>query len=86
MSCEQSPLRLTVVAEVLVELSAEIEELGTALCRDPVFVGTHLHTLQAIDLIGQKQRTLASLLTTGMHADAIEDIGIEQLRRKFSTR
>ena len=83
MNFQQSPSNLSVVAEVLIELSAEIEVLGTALCRDPGFAGTHLKELQAIDLISQKQRTLAILLETGFCERVVDGIGIKELRSRF---
>ena len=40
-------------------------------------------TLQAIDMIGQKQRSLASLLTADCPAASIEKIAIDALRERL---
>lgn len=76
--------QLAAVAEVLCELGAEIEALGTALCQDPALAGRHMHELQAIDLIAQKQRSLASLFAAGLTDCAINAVGIETLRVRLT--
>ena len=57
--------KFTAMAEVLGELGSEIEALGEVLCRDEDFAARHMRELQAIDLIAQKQRALASLIGAG---------------------
>lgn len=71
------------MAEVLGELGAEIEALGEVLCRDEDFAGRHMRELQAIDLIAQKQRVLASILTHGFSASEMQRISLDALRHRF---
>jgi hypothetical protein len=71
------------MAEVLAELGAELEALGEVLCRDPDFAGRHLRELQAIDLIAQKQRALATILAAGFSAAEMRRINLETLRSRF---
>jgi hypothetical protein len=71
------------MAEVLGELGEEIEALGEVLCRDEDFAGRHMRELQAIDLIAQKQRVLASILTHGFNATEMRRISLDALRQRF---
>jgi hypothetical protein len=71
------------IARILDELSTEIEELGAALCADPVFCDRHIESLQAIDLIAQNQRWLAELLRADCHDTAVHGIGVEALQARF---
>lgn len=75
---------LTTVADVLHELSAEIEALGTVLCEDMAVLTQHTRTLQAIDLIAQKQRWLATLLRADCPLSAVNTIGVEDLKARFA--
>lgn len=71
------------MAEVLGELGSEIESLGEVLCRDEDFAARHMRELQAIDLIAQKQRVLASILSHGFNATEMRRISLEALRHRF---
>ena len=71
------------MAEVLGELGTEIEALGEVLCRDEGFAGRHVRELQAIDLIAQKQRALAAILSAGFSEQEMRRITIEALRSRF---
>jgi len=75
---------LTTVADVLRELATEIEALGTVLCLDRAVLGRHMGTLQAIDLIAQKQRWLATLLQADCPLSAVDTIGVETLKARFA--
>jgi len=76
---------LTTVADVLTELAAEIEELGTTLCMDSHIINHHVGTLQSIDLIAQKQRWLATLLQADCPLSAVHTIGVEALKARFAS-
>ncbi len=78
------PEHLIAVADVLVELSEEIEELGEQLCSDPAIIVPHLALLQAIDLIAQKQRWLATLLLADCPITAVSNIAVDALRERLS--
>ena len=71
------------IAKVLVELSAEIETLGNLLCSDSSFAMQHMEELQAIDLISQKQRSLATLLEADCPKSAMSGIGLDGLVRRL---
>ena len=74
---------LTTVSDVLNEIATEIEDLGAALCCDPVVIAGHVTKLQAIDLIAQKQRWLATMLRADCPLTAIDTIGVDALRARF---
>jgi CheY-like chemotaxis protein len=71
------------IAVVLEELSQDVEALGAALCSDMDIAMRHMDTLQAIDLIAQKQRSLASLLTSDCPEAGVERIAIDTLRERM---
>lgn len=75
---------LSEIAEVLLELCSEIEELGASLCRDPALMQAHIADLQAIDHIAQKQRALASLLTAECPVTALDSITLEDLKERLA--
>jgi len=72
-------------AEVLAELSAEIEQLGAELCTSTEIVSTHMSTLQGIDLIAQKLAALANMLAADCPTTALEQVRLEALRKRFFT-
>ena len=55
------------IATVLEEMSRDVEALGAALCVDMTIAMRHVDTLQAIDLIAQKQRSLAAAQIPGRY-------------------
>lgn len=71
------------MAEVLNELGTEVEALGEVLCRDAAFADRHCRELQAIDLIAQKQRALASILAAGFSEHEMRRISLDALRERF---
>ncbi len=71
------------IAVVLEELSQEVEALGAALCTDMDIALRHMDVLQAIDLIAQKQRSLAMLLEADCPTAHIEHIAIDTLRDRM---
>ncbi|MCW1383031.1 hypothetical protein OLX02_09365 [Novosphingobium sp. KCTC 2891] len=71
------------IAVVLEELAQEVEALGAALCVDMDVAMRHMDTLQSIDLIAQKQRSLAALLDADCPAEQVEKIAIDTLRERM---
>ncbi|MCW1985973.1 UNVERIFIED_ORG: hypothetical protein M2348_001705 [Sphingomonas sp. R1F5B] len=71
------------IAVVLEELALEVEDLGGRLCTDMDVAARHMDVLQAIDLIAQKQRSLARLLEADCPITAIEQIGLDVLRDRM---
>jgi hypothetical protein len=81
-----TPNRLVTLgtAEMLAELSCEVESLGNALCSDADLVARHLSSLQAVDLIAQKLCGLAELLAADCAATGIARLRLESLRERFA--
>lgn len=79
MSFEDFRLHAAAAAQVLADLSQEIEQLGADLCADPAVALHHLEALQAIDLIAQKQRSLAQMLEADCPKTAVSGIGLDAL-------
>jgi hypothetical protein len=71
------------IALVLEELSQEVEALGAALCSDTAVAVRHMDSLQAIDMIAQKQRSLAALLRADCLETEVERIGLDILRERM---
>lgn len=76
-------LRLNAVADVLTELAEDIELLGGVLCADGALAQRHMQELQTIDLIAQKQRTLADLVRSDCAISALHAIGLEDLKLRL---
>jgi len=79
----QTPSHLQTAADILVEMSEEIEALGAMLCTDPLVLGNHMAALQGIDLMAQKQRWLAAVLSAESHDDEVARISVDSLRERF---
>ena len=71
------------IALVLEELAQEVETLGASLCGDIDVAMRHMDSLQAIDLIAQKQRSLAKLLNADCLETEVERIGLDILRERM---
>lgn len=70
-----------------VELAARhIEHLGAALVGDPAFLHRHGASLQALDLINQNLRHLASVVSAADKEAAAEEISLEELRRRLTRK
>ncbi len=80
---DQHGLHLKAVADVLLDLSIDIEALGTALCANVEVVQRHVQELQTIDMIAQKQRSLAAVLQADCPRTAMSDISLEELRTRL---
>lgn len=74
---------LAAVADVLHELSDDIEMLGAVLCTDSSLMACHMQELQTVDLIAQKQRALAMLLRADCPVSALSTIGLDDLKRRL---
>ncbi|HEX9947299.1 MAG TPA: hypothetical protein VGA98_07150 [Allosphingosinicella sp.] len=67
-----------------VELAARhIEQVGDALVGDPAFLHRHGAALQALDLINQNLRHLASVVAAADKEAAAERISLQELRRRL---
>jgi hypothetical protein len=84
MNGSASRLDPELLAGVLTELAQEIEALGAHLCADPAIAASQCETLQAIDLIAQKQQALATIVKADCAGCAISRVGIETLERKLA--
>lgn len=83
MSTPETRRHLNAIAEILAELADDIELIGASLCKDPEFVEGRFSELQGIDLIAQKQKSLATLLRADCPVTALEQIGLEELRGRL---
>lgn len=79
----EAKAHLLAVAHILAELSKDMESLGEVLCTDPTFAHRHMVELQAIDLISQKQRSLAAMLEADCPVSAVASVGLEELASKL---
>ena len=80
-----SEAHLKEMALMLGEISAQLEKLGEVLCHDPEFVNRHVQELQAIDLIAQKQRALATMLGAECPTSALAEVGLEEVVTRFKS-
>lgn len=76
-------LYLAEVAAILDELSHEIEALGETLCTNAAVVSQHLHELQAIDRIAQKQRSLTALLLADCMVSAAAEVRLDEVAERL---
>lgn len=64
---------LEIVARELAAIANDIETIGAQLCSDNAVVSAHATSLQAIDLISQRQLAIARLIVaTDFHAALAE--------------
>lgn len=73
-------------AQILAELSAEVEALGARLCTDPAVIARHITELQVIDAIAQKQLHLAQLLLAECPHAAVDAMGVDAVKLRISER
>jgi hypothetical protein len=74
------------IAEEVELVARHIEQVGDALVCDPAFVHRHGATLQALDLINQNLRHLASVVAAADKEVAAEAISFEELRRRLTRK
>lgn len=82
----QSTMTMKLRLQIADELDCarqEIERLGEVLCSDPALVAGHMNSLQALDMIGQQQLALASILRADDPTGAIAHTPLEQLRERL---
>ncbi|HEX8238855.1 MAG TPA: hypothetical protein VF574_03845 [Allosphingosinicella sp.] len=72
------------VAEEMELAARHIEQVGDALVSDPAFLHRHGATLQALDLINQNLRHLASVVAAADKEAAAGRISLEELRRRLT--
>lgn len=77
------PRHLSGIAEILLDLAAEVEALGGRLCADPALVENHAQEMQAFDLVAQMQQELAALLTAECPACAADKVRLDSLRDRL---
>jgi hypothetical protein len=73
-------------AQILAELSAQVEALGARLCTDPAVISRHITELQVIDLIAQKQMHLAQLLIADCPHAALDAMGVDEMKKRIGNR
>lgn len=85
MSAIPAFVDLAAVADVLGELSNEVEQLGVTFCLDPDVAARHVGALQAFDMIAQKQRGLAALLRADCPITALAELGLDELKQRLGS-
>jgi len=79
------PLRLS-LAQMLVSMSREIDEIGAHICCQGDIAALCFKELQAIDLVAQKQREIARLISAFDLQETIDTITIEDMKRRLMER
>lgn len=70
-------------ADALDGLSRDVEDLGAALCEDPVLVERYLDQLQGVDRIAQSLEQLARVLRAPVPEDAIAEVRVGDLQTRL---
>jgi hypothetical protein len=73
----------TKLAEELAHVKRLLEAVGDELIAEPLFVQRHAQTLQGIDLAGQILANVASIIVAEDREEAIDRIGMEDLRARL---
>ena len=75
---------LTLLADELDALRAELEGLGVALCADPAVARGHMAALQSLDQIGQRQAAIADVLRASDRVEAVRGVRLEALAQRLT--
>lgn len=67
------------LAGELQAMSRSIEQLGSALCRDPGFAANHVSALQELDRIAQMQVGIAAIISADDPVTACRQARLEHL-------
>lgn len=76
---------LGLLADELDAARATLERLGIALCGNPAVAGQHIHELQALDDIGQRQAAIAAILRAPDIGAAATGATLESICRRLGT-
>lgn len=79
------PPQFAALAAILLDLSNEIEAVGSRFCTDPEFVANHLHDLQIFDRVCQVQKEVADLLVAECPACAMQNLRLDFMRLRLAT-
>jgi hypothetical protein len=71
------------LADELAYVQRLLESLGDELVAEPLFVQRHASTLQGLDIAGQILAHVASIIVADDREQAIERIGMEDLRARL---
>jgi hypothetical protein len=74
---------LAAVADILAEMSEDLEHLGATLCGNAAVANEHILELQVIDMIAQKQRALAELFRAECQKTAWAALNLDVLKRSI---
>ena len=83
MSSTPTPLDLRLAAELDLARNM-IEEMGDELSASEVVVSDHGVALQAVDIVGQMLGHIANVVRAADRRDAIERIGMGELKAKLA--
>ena len=74
------------LADELAYVQRLLETVGDELIAEPLFVQRHAQTLQGIDLASQILAHVAAIIVAANRDDAIERIGMEDLRARLKRK
>jgi hypothetical protein len=77
------PLRLR-LAEELEFARRMLDQMGDALSADPLVVGRHMTSLQAVDIVGQILGHVANVTRSSDPAGAVDRIGMCELKGRLT--
>jgi len=61
-----------------------LEQMGDSLCSDPLVVGRHMISLQAVDIVGQILGHIAGVVRSSDPDGAVERIGMADLKGRLT--
>jgi len=83
MSSSPTPLDVRLAAELDLARTM-LEEMGDELSANRTVVADHGVALQAVDIVGQMLGHIANVVRAGDRRDAIERIGMGELKAKLA--
>ncbi len=74
------------LSEELAYMRRALDALGDTLCADPIILARYASALQQFDIIGQTLGHLATIVGTSNRAEAIERVGMRELKARLQRR
>ncbi|MDB5672490.1 MAG: PilZ protein [Alphaproteobacteria bacterium] len=71
------------LSEELAGIKQVIDEIGDRLSSEPLLMDRHAESMQQFDIVGQTLGHLAKLLVSSDPARAVDEIGMESLRKRL---
>lgn len=71
------------VANVLLEMALDVENIGANLCRDPAVLAEHFDQMQSVDVLAQTMRQIADVLQAPCALKGVSAVQLEGLRERL---